>query len=88
MHDETSRSRFVVLVEPPLVLLLAFVVSILFGIVGFFATALLVENDPTGALLGLERKLDVRLTPSDGEAPPALEEARSSIESMFPESVL
>ncbi len=79
MHEETSRSRFVVLVEPPLALLLAFVVSILFGIVGFFATALLVENDPIGALLGMERKLDIRLTPRDAEASPALDDHLPSV---------
>lgn len=84
MHQETSRSRFVVLVEPPLALLLAFAVSILFGIAGFFATALLVENDSIGALLGMERKLDIRLTPGEAEALPApLDATRSAVVSIF-----
>ncbi|MCH7781055.1 MAG: CPBP family intramembrane metalloprotease [Acidobacteria bacterium] len=84
MHEETPRSRFVVLIvaliEPLVVTLLAIVVSMPLFAIGLFATALLVEND---SLLGMERKLDVWLTPSDGEAPPALEETRSSIESTF-----
>ena len=83
MHEETSRSRFVVLVEPPLALLLAFVVSIFFGFVGFFATALLVENDPIGSLLGMERKLDIQLTPGAAEASPALDETRATVASIF-----
>jgi len=83
MHEETSRSRFVVLIEPPLALLLAFVVSMVLGFAAFAATALLVENDPIGALLGMERKLDIPLTPRDAEASPALDETRSAIASTF-----
>ena len=83
MHEETTWSRFVVLVEPALALFLAFVVSMLFGIAGFFATALLVENDPIESMLGTERKLDIRLTPRDGEGAPKLEDSRLAVAMAF-----
>ena len=83
MHEETSRSRFVVLIEPLVATLLTFVVLIPFIFVGFVVTALLVENDPIGSLRGMEQKLEVWLTPGDAEALPALDETRSAIASIF-----
>jgi len=83
MHEETTRSRFLVLVEPVLVLGLAFGVSILLGSAGFVATTLVAETDPMGSLLGTQRKLDIRLTPKDPEASPTLDETRSIVASAF-----
>lgn len=83
MHEETSRSRFIILVEPVIALFLAFVVSIFFSLAGFFATALLVENDPIESMLGTERKLDIRLTPRDGEGAPKLEDSRLAVAMAF-----
>jgi membrane protease YdiL (CAAX protease family) len=74
---------FRLLIEPPLVLLLAFCVSILLGVLGFMGTALVVESDPIGALIGVERKLDIRLTPKEAEALPSLEDTRGLIVSIF-----
>ena len=83
MQEETTRSRYVVLIEPPLALGLAFVVSIFLGVAGFFATALLVETDPIESLLGMERKLDIQLIQADVEVAPALDETKSTVASAF-----
>ena len=83
MHEETTRSRFVILVEPEIVLFLAFAVSILLSLAGFLATAVLVENDPIGGMLGTQRKLDIELTPRDGEVSPKLEDSRSAVAMVF-----
>jgi len=83
MPEATTRSRYAVLIEPPLALALAFVVSIFFGAAGFLGTATLVETDPINGLLGMERKLDIRLAQGDGDRVPALDETRSTVESVF-----
>jgi membrane protease YdiL (CAAX protease family) len=81
-HEESTGSRFVILVEPAIALFLAFVVSIFFSLAGFLATAALVENDPIG-MLGTQRKLDIELMPKDGEVAPKLEDTRSAVAMAF-----
>jgi len=83
MQEETTRSRWLLLLEPALVTLLALVVSAGLGVVGLFAVAFLIEPDPIASLVGIERKLEVRLIPADAETPPALEATRLSITSTF-----
>jgi len=80
---EKPRSRFLVLVEPLLVLLLALAASLLLGALSFMATAALVEDDPIGVLSGTQRKLDIALTQKDPETPAALDETKDTIRSLF-----
>jgi membrane protease YdiL (CAAX protease family) len=83
MHPETSSQRLLVLIEPPLVLGLAFLVSMFFGSLGLVGTALLVESDPFGSLLGSQRKLQIELTPKETEILPAIDQTRSIVSSAF-----
>jgi membrane protease YdiL (CAAX protease family) len=83
MQEQMTPSRTLLLVETALVTVVALVVSAVLGVVGLFAVAFLVESDPIASLVGMERKLDVRLTPADPEALPGLDETRTTIDSTF-----
>lgn len=80
--EETRRSRWLVLIEPPLALGLAFGISIFCGMFGFMATAFFVEEDPVESLFGTEHKLDVELTQA-GDTLPALDETKQAVAAVF-----
>jgi len=84
MPQDPLESRLLVLIEPVVVLLVAFVGSMGLGFVAFFATAVVLEDKGVGILVEYNRKLVVSLTPADVAEPPSLDEAADIVRDVLP----
>ena len=84
MVQDKPESNALVLIEAPLVLLAAFLASMLFGFVALILTAAVVEDEGLGALLTSSSKLSIPLTATDPEQPPSLERTAELVREGLP----
>lgn len=80
MEHEKKHSWLLVGLETVLVLLAAFLASMVLGAFALFGTALVVEEDGLAAMIGQSGKLELSMTANEAAGPPSIEETRAAVQ--------